>query len=38
LFAGADVATLTERAGRAIDVIIDGLRPGAGSSAGTAST
>jgi AcrR family transcriptional regulator len=27
VFVGADVATLTERAGRAIDVIIDGLRP-----------
>ncbi len=32
LFAGADVATLTERAGRAIDVIIDGLRQRDGSS------
>jgi AcrR family transcriptional regulator len=30
LFAGADVAALTERAGRAIDVIVEGLRPRAG--------
>jgi TetR/AcrR family transcriptional regulator, cholesterol catabolism regulator len=33
LFAGADVATLTERAGRTIDVLIDGLRPRNGTPA-----
>jgi AcrR family transcriptional regulator len=32
LFAGADAATLTRRAGRAIDVIVDGLRQRDGSS------
>jgi AcrR family transcriptional regulator len=32
LFAAADVAALTERAGRAIDVIIDGLRPRPGAA------
>jgi len=38
LFAGADAAALTKRAGHAIDVIVDGLRPREASSSAVAAT
>src|SRR5262249_39079947 len=37
LFAGADAAALPRRAGRAIDVIVDGLRPREASSSAAAA-
>jgi TetR/AcrR family transcriptional regulator, cholesterol catabolism regulator len=38
LFAGADAAALTKRAGHAIDVIVDGLRPREGLSSAVVAT